>query len=74
MFATECITVFDRTKEQIEADLRHLGPDVVVFASRETEDGPELILEGDSFQIQDLIYLWGGGEGEVDDGFRPEVQ
>lgn len=74
MYTTECVIVYDRSKEEIEADLNHLAPLVSVFASRMLEDGTELLLEGDSFQIQDLIYLWGQGEGEGEESYLPSIQ
>ena len=53
-------------KHLIEFDLEQFGQDVVVVASRMTEDGYELVLEGDAGQVADLIYLWGCDE---DPGF-----
>lgn len=74
MITIESVEIFDRTREQIEDDLKHLGPSVLVVGSRITEDGYELVLEGSTFQIQDLIYLWGQGEGEGEVNYLPEVQ
>lgn len=54
---TECITVF-LPKEEIEFILSGY-PDLDVVGSRMTEDGWELLLEGDSIPLSELIYELG---------------
>jgi len=45
-------------KHEIEADLDAFGPNVSVVGSRMTEDGYELVLEGDAEEINALIGVW----------------
>jgi hypothetical protein len=51
--------IVNRPKEQIEQDLPRFGPTVQVVGWRMTEDGYELLLEGPSGEVADLIWFWG---------------
>lgn len=55
---TESVVV-SKPKEQIESDLSRFGPNVKVVGSRMTEDGYELLLDGPSGEVADLIWFWG---------------
>lgn len=48
--------VVDMSKEQIDKDLSLF--DVTVVGSRMTEEGYELVLEGDEEELSDLIEFW----------------
>ena len=48
-------------KSMIEWVLDTLGPQVQVVASRLTEDGIELVLEGEVKQVSEVIYVLGQG-------------
>jgi hypothetical protein len=47
-----------KAKHLIERDMSNIAPSVRVVGSRTTEDGYDLLLEGDVNNIADLIYFW----------------
>ncbi len=51
--------VVNLPKDVIEWYLETLAPSVQVVGHRMTEDGYELVLEGNPGQIADLVYVFG---------------
>lgn len=60
MKITDAVDV-ERSKQQIESDLSLLAPSVQVVASRMTEDGYTLVLEGEPNELASIIHFWGQG-------------
>ena len=56
--ATESV-IIDKPKEKIEQELTRFGPQVEVVGWRITDYGYEIIIEGPSNQVADLIWFWG---------------